>query len=100
MKAVWNNTTIAEADKSSLIYIEGNWYFPPTALKRQYFKPTDKHTVCFWKGLASYYQIDVDGKVNDDGAWYYPKPTAMSKKIVKKDFTNFVAFWHGVQVTE
>ena len=51
---------------------EGNWYFPPEALEKEYFKPSDKHTTCFWKGLASYYKIDVDGAVNENGAWYYP----------------------------
>jgi uncharacterized protein (DUF427 family) len=100
MKAIWNSKVVAEAYKDDMIYIEGNWYFPPSALTKEYFAPTDKHTVCFWKGLASYYQIDVDGSVNNDGAWYYPKPTALSKKMVKKDFTDYVAFWHGVDVTE
>jgi uncharacterized protein (DUF427 family) len=100
MKAIWNDAVIAEADKSDLIYIEGNWYFPPDSLKKEYFSQTDKHTTCYWKGKASYYQIDVDGKINEDGAWYYPDPTGPSKKIVKKDFTDYVAFWHGVTVTE
>ena len=100
MQAVWNDTVIAEAERSELIYIEGNLYFPPDAIKKEYFKPSDKHTTCFWKGLASYYQIDVDGVVNEDGAWYYPEPTPNSIKIVKKDFTNYIGFWHGVQVVE
>ena len=100
MKAIWNNQVIAEANKDELIYIEGNWYFPPSSIKKEFFKPTSQHSVCYWKGLASYYQIDVDGNVNGDGAWYYPKPTKLSKKIVKKDFSNYVAFWHGVKVEE
>jgi uncharacterized protein (DUF427 family) len=100
MKATWNNTVVAEADREKLIYIEGNWYFPPDSLKKEYFEPTDKHTVCYWKGQASYYQVNVDGNVNEDGAWYYAEPTKLSKKIVKKDFTNYVAFWHGVTVSE
>jgi len=100
MKAIWNNKVIAEADKDDLIYIEGNWYFPPDAIKKEYFNPTDKHTTCFWKGLASYYKVDVDGVTNEDGAWYYPDPTPSAIDKVKEDFTNYVAFWHGVQVTE
>ncbi|MBI3624050.1 DUF427 domain-containing protein [Candidatus Saccharibacteria bacterium] len=100
MQAIWNNKAIAEADKEDLIYIEGNWYFPPESLKKEYFKTTDKHTTCFWKGQASYYQIDVDGVVNEDGSWYYPEPMPSSFKVVNKDYTNYVAFWHGVEVRE
>ena len=100
MKATWNNKIIAEADKDDLICIEGNWYFPPDAIKKEYFNPTDKHTTCFWKGLASYYKVDVDSVANEDGAWYYPDPTPSAIDKVKKDFNNYVAFWHGVQVTE
>lgn len=100
MKAIWNNKVIAEADKKNLKRIEGNWYFPPSSIKKEYFKPTDTKSVCFWKGLASYYNIDANGKVSRDGAWYYPKPTALSKKIVRKDFSNYVAFWPSVKITE
>lgn len=100
MKALWNDTIIAEADKDDLIYIEGNWYFPPSAIKKEFFKPSDEHTTCFWKGEASYYSVDVNGKVNDGAAWYYPKPMDGSIEKVKKDFTNYVAFWRGVTVTE
>ena len=100
MKAVWNNQVIAEADKKDLILIEGNWYFPPGAIHKQYFTPTEKHTTCIWKGLASYYQIEVDGEVNEDGAWYYPDPAKSAIKIVGKDFTDYVAFWHGVEVVD
>lgn len=100
IQATWNDTVIAEADSNELIYIEGNLYFPPSAIKQEYFTPTDIHTTCFWKGRASYYQIDVDGVINEDGAWYYPKPLPSAKAVVKEDFTNYVAFWHGVQVAE
>ncbi len=100
MKAVWNDAIIAEADKEDLILIEGNWYFPPTAIKKEFFKPNNEHTTCFWKGEASYYDIDVNGSVNQSGAWYYPAPKDGSVERVKKDFTNYVAFWHGVQVIE
>ncbi len=100
MKAVWNNQVIAEADKKDLIFIEGNWYFPPEAINKDYFKPSNLHTTCFWKGEASYYDVDVNGDVNDDAAWYYPAPKDGSVEKVKKDFTNYVAFWRGVEVTE
>jgi uncharacterized protein (DUF427 family) len=100
MQAIWNNTVIAEADKEDLIYIEGNWYFPPDSIKQEYFTPTSKRTTCFWKGEASYYQVDVDGEINEDGAWCYPEPTPDSIPKVKKDYTNYVAFWHGIEVKE
>lgn len=98
MRATWNNTVIAEADRDDLIRIEGNWYFPPESIKKEYFKPSDLHTTCFWKGEASYYDIDVDGNINDGGAWYYPNPAPNSIPRVGKDYANFVAFWRGVKV--
>lgn len=100
MKAVWNNTVIAEADKDNLIYIEGNWYFPPSSLQKQYFTPSDQHTTCFWKGEASYYDIEIDDSTNSAAAWYYPKPIEGSIPKAGKDFTNYVAFWRGVTITE
>lgn len=100
MKALWNNQVIAEADKKDLIFIEGNWYFPPSNLRKDYFKPNNSHTTCFWKGEASYYDIDVDGSLNEGGAWYYPEPMEGSIERVKKDFTDYVAFWRGVVVEE
>jgi uncharacterized protein (DUF427 family) len=100
MRAKWNNQIIAEADKAELIFIEGNWYFPPGAIKGEYYKNSDDHTTCFWKGEASYYDIAVEGNLNKNGAWYYPNPMDGSIEKVKKDFTDYVAFWHGVQVEE
>jgi len=100
MKATWNDKVIAEANKEDLVYIEGIWYFPPDSVHKEYFKPNELRTTCFWKGEASYYTIDVDGDVNDGAAWYYPDPMVGSIDRVKKDFTNFVAFWHGVKVEE
>ncbi len=100
MKATWNKTIIAEADKADLIRIEGNWYFPPESLKHVVFHPSDTHTICPWKGEASYYDVVVDGKSNNDAAWYYPKPKKGSIERVKKDFKNYVAFWNGVEITE
>jgi uncharacterized protein (DUF427 family) len=98
MKALWNNTVIAEAPEESLIKIEGNWYFPPESMKREFYSDSDHHTTCMWKGEASYYDVVVDGKTNEFGAWYYPEPKAGSIERVKKDFTNYVAFWNGIAV--
>ncbi len=100
MKAVWNNTVIAEANKEDLIYIEGNWYFPPASVKQEHLQASPTHTTCFWKGDANYYSITVDRKVNEDSAWFYPEPMAGSIDRVKKDFTNYVAFWRGVEIKD
>lgn len=100
MKATWNNTTIAESPRENLIRIEGNWYFPPESMNKEFFKGSDHHTTCFWKGEASYYDVVVDGQVNAFGAWYYAQPMAGSIERVKQDFTNYVAFWNGIVVTE
>ncbi|NCU38305.1 DUF427 domain-containing protein [Candidatus Saccharibacteria bacterium] len=100
MKAIWNDKVVAEAEKSDVIYIEGNWYFPPDSIRKEFFTPSDLRTTCFWKGEASYYDITVDGKVNDGAAWYYPAPKDGSIERVKKDFSSYVAFWRGVQVEE
>jgi len=93
MKATWNNEVIAESNDT--IVIENNHYFPAESVKKEFFKPSDTHTTCPWKGLASYYTLDVDGKQNPDAAWYYtdPKPAAAEIK-------GYVAFWKGVQVTQ
>lgn len=90
-KATWNGATLAESDQC--IVVEGNQYFPPDAVRREYFKESETHTTCPWKGIASYYSIEVDGKVNRDAAWYYPAPKDAAKQI--KDY---IAFWHGVDV--
>jgi uncharacterized protein (DUF427 family) len=90
-RALWNGKVIAESDKFETV--EGNIYFPPDTIKREFFKPSDTHTFCPWKGTASYYTVDVDGKQNKDAAWYYPetKPAANNIK-------GYIAFWHGVTV--
>lgn len=98
MRAIWKGTVIAEAPKEDLIRIEGNWYFPPDALKKEFFNDSDHHTICHWKGEASYYNVVVDGEVNEFGAWYYPAPQDGSIERVGKDFTNYVAFWNGIEV--
>lgn len=100
MKALWNGHVVAEAAKEELIRIEGNWYFPPGSLKREYFSDSDHKTICHWKGEASYYDVAVDGKTNEFGAWYYPKPKAGSIERVKRDFTDYVAFWNGIEIVE
>ena len=91
MKALWNNAVLADSDQT--IVIEGNHYFPPDSIKRQYFEPSDTHTFCPWKGEASYYYVKANGEVNKDAAWYYPDPKPAAKEI--KDY---IAFWHGVKV--
>lgn len=100
MKAIWKNTVIAEAPVSDLLRIEGNWYFPPTSIKKEYFKKSDHQTICVWKGEASYYDIVVNGETNEYGAWYYAAPKEGSIDLAKGDFTNYVAFWNGVEVAE
>ena len=98
MKASWNNQVIAEADKDQLIYIEGNWYFPSDSINKVFFNVSNHRTSCPWKGEASYYDVIVDGKTNDNAAWYYPNPLPGSITRVRKDFTNYVAFWRGVTI--
>lgn len=100
MKAIWNNEIIAEAAPEDLIKIEGNWYFPPKTLNWEFFSESDHHTTCPWKGEASYYDVTVNGRVNDFGAWYYPEPKADAITRVKKDFSNYVAFWNGIEVVD
>ncbi len=90
-KAIWNGKLLAESDRVELV--EGNVYFPPDSVKREFFNDSKTHTICPWKGEASYYHIEVDGKVNVDAAWYYPKPKEKAQHL--KDY---VAFWRGVQV--
>jgi uncharacterized protein (DUF427 family) len=93
IRAIWNGMVLAESERT--VVVEGNHYFPPEAIKREFFKDSNTHTVCGWKGVASYYDIQVDGKVNRNAAWYYPEPTDAAKKI-----QGYVAFWHGVELKE
>ena len=90
-KAIWNGATIAESDNTEVV--EGNHYFPPNSLSREHFRDSSTTSVCGWKGTASYYDIEVDGSVNNDAAWYYadPKPEA-------SNIAGYVAFWKGVTV--
>jgi uncharacterized protein (DUF427 family) len=98
MDAIWNNTILAKSDKT--IIIEGNHYFPPNSIKKEFFKPNKDHTTCPWKGKASYYDIKVNGKINSGAAWYYPKPLSGAIQQVGKDFSNYIAFWRGIKVQE
>ena len=92
-RAEWNNAVLAESD--DIVTVEGNAYFPEDSLHREFFQSSETHTVCHWKGTASYYTVRVDGKENRDAAWYYPKPFDAARQI-----TGRVAFWKGVTVRE
>ncbi len=93
MKAIWNNTVLAESDDT--LVVENNHYFPAESIKREYFKDSQTHTSCPWKGMASYYTLEVDGQRNEDAAWYYPKASELARQIEGR-----VAFWKGVEITE
>ena len=93
MKAIWNGTIIAESNDT--INVEGNHYFPRNSVKKEFFVDSETHTGCHWKGTASYYDVVVDGQVNKDAAWYYPETFALAKNI-----EDYIAFWHGVEVTK
>lgn len=92
-KAIWNGGVLAEAPDDRVKIVEGNVYFPPDAVREEYLRPSDTHTVCHWKGTASYYNVVVDGRTNRDAAWYYPEPKPAAQEIA-----DYVAFWRGVQV--
>jgi len=93
MKAIWNNKVIAESNET--ISLEGNEYFPPDSVKKEFLEPNDHHTVCPWKGKASYFDVVAEGKTNKNAAWYYPQPSTDAAHI--KDY---IAFWRGVQITQ
>jgi uncharacterized protein (DUF427 family) len=91
MKATWNGVTIAESD--DIVTVEGNAYFPASALASDFVKPSTHTSVCPWKGTASYYSLDVGGAVNENAVWYYPEPKEAAANIRDR-----VAFWKGVKV--
>ena len=93
MKAIWNNTVIAQSDDT--VVVENNHYFLPDSIHREFFKESNTHTHCPWKGQASYYTVKVGGEQNADAAWYYPETSHAAKPI-----EGYVAFWRGVQVVE
>jgi len=91
MKAIWNDTILADSDDT--VVVEGNHYFPADSLNRALFKDSAKQTTCGWKGVASYYSLEVDGQSNPDAAWYYPEPKPAADNIQGR-----VAFWRGVKI--
>jgi uncharacterized protein (DUF427 family) len=91
VQAIWNGAVLAESDQTNIV--EGNHYFPPDTIHAEFFRPSSTHTVCGWKGTASYYDVVVDGVVNHDAAWYYPTPSPAAANI-----RGYVAFWKGVKV--
>lgn len=93
MKAIWNGKVIAESDKT--YKIENNIYFPPEAVKKEHLRKSTHTTHCYWKGDASYFDVVVDGKVNENAAWYYPDPPEIVDRM-----KNYVAFWNGVEIID
>jgi uncharacterized protein (DUF427 family) len=93
VRAVWNGTVIAESDQT--VVVEGNHYFPRSAVRDEYLTGSDTHTICPWKGTASYYSLSVGGAQNPDAAWYYPEPKPAAAQIRDR-----IAFWRGVEVSE
>jgi uncharacterized protein (DUF427 family) len=91
MKASWHGATIAESDDT--VVVEGNHYFPAASIRREQFRESDRHTHCPWKGEASYFDVVVDGEINEGAAWYYPDPKEAAANIKGR-----VAFWQGVTV--
>jgi uncharacterized protein (DUF427 family) len=92
-QAVWQGAVLAESDQT--VKVEGNQYFPPQSLRREFLTPSATTSTCPWKGTASYYDVTVDGQVNKDAAWYYPQPSPAAAQIA-----GHVAFWHGVRVRQ
>ena len=92
-KATWNGAVLAESDTAKTQIVEGNVYFPPEAVNKTFFKDSQTHTFCPWKGTASYYDVVVDGKTNKDAAWTYPETKDAAKHV-----KGYVAFWKGVEV--
>ena len=93
IQATFNGKVIAESENTKPL--EGNHYFPKESIKSEYFKNSNLNTTCPWKGLASYYSVEIDGELNEDAAWYYPEPKAAAAAI--KDH---IAFWRGVEITQ
>lgn len=91
--AIWNGVVIADAKKDQIKLVEGNIYFPPGSVNKDYLQASEKKTICAWKGVANYYDLVVDGKLNQDAAWTYHAP-----KDAAKEITDYVAFWKGVDV--
>ena len=92
-RAVWNDHVLAESD--DIVFVEGNAYFPRESLNQDLLEESSHHSLCPWKGMASYFDVVVDGERNEKAAWYYPKPLPLARKI-----KNRVAFWKGVRVED
>jgi uncharacterized protein (DUF427 family) len=92
-RATWNGALLAEAPADAVEIVEGNVYFPPDAIRSEFFQPSQRHTICGWKGTASYYDVVVDGAVNRQAAWFYP-----ITKDAARHVEGYVAFWHGVTI--
>jgi uncharacterized protein (DUF427 family) len=90
-RAVWNGVVVAEATRT--IVVEGNHYFPPESVRQDLLVDSPRRSLCLWKGMARYFTLQVDGEVNPDAAWYYPRPTFLARRI-----KNHVAFWQGVRI--
>ena len=97
MKAIWNNIVVAESNDT--VVIEGNHYFPADSIKKEFFKESLHTSECPWKGHANYFSLDIDGETNQDAAWYYKEPKPEAIERLEFDFSNYVAFWKGVEVT-
>lgn len=93
MKAIWNDQIIAQSDDTKVI--ENNHYFPPNSIKKEFYNESSTQSNCPWKGMASYFTIEVDGAQNKDAAWYYP-----NTKHAAKEIEGYVAFWKGVKITK
>ena len=93
MKAIWNSQVLAESNET--IVIEGNHYFPPQSINKDFLKSSTTHTTCPWKGEASYYSLEVDNEINSDAAWYYPEA-----KHAAKNIEGYIAFWKGVEIVK
>lgn len=93
MKAVWKGQVVAQSDDT--VVVEGNHYFPPDSIQKDFFKPSTHHTICHWKGKASYYSLSIDGEENKNAAWYYPNAEEEAKHI-----EGYIAFGNGVRISE
>lgn len=100
MKALWHDKVIAEAPKEDLIYIEGNWYFPPDSVKQDMLQKSPTPYTCPWKGVCQYFNVGQGDEWAQDNAWSYPNPKQTAIEQVKKDFSSYVAFWRDVTVVE
>ncbi len=93
MKAIWNQQVIAESDDT--VVVEGNHYFPPDSVQREFLQDSTTTTICSWKGTANYYTLMVDGQSNPDAAWFYTDPKPAANQVRGR-----IAFWKGVQIGE